>query len=220
MKNYLMFLLTKTLVFALLFGSLSCSDNENLDPNKADLLKDLPDGFQQPSMVPENIVHLINELREKEPGDYYYLKTGAFTNIADMIPILYDKKLKVVNFVPDNDNNFELIVKEIDEQEEKFTLVEERPSPANGLPELFSFIQGELIYPEEAKDKGIEGIVFVEFVVNEDGTVSSVAIKEGIGAGCDEEAVRVVALSPKWNPGKINNKPVKVKMVLPINFKL
>ena len=67
---------------------------------------------------------------------------------------------------------------------------------------------------------GIEGRVFVQFVVDKDGSVSDVKVVKGIGAGCDEEAERVLKLSPKWSPGKERGRSVKVRMVLPIIFKL
>ena len=218
MKNYLLSLITMFLVIFL--GVSSCTDDENLNPNKAELLEELPDGFQQPVIIPDNMLELINELKAEDPGDYFYLKSDAYNDISEVIPLLYDQKLKVVNFAPAGNNNYDAIVKRISSKEEKFTIVEERPAPVNGLKHLFSFIQNEVKYPEEAKEKSIEGKVFVEFVVNEDGTVSNVYVKKGIGGGCDEEAQRVVALSPKWIPGKINNQPVKVKMILPISFKL
>jgi len=66
----------------------------------------------------------------------------------------------------------------------------------------------------------IEGRVFVQFVVDKDGSITNVEVLKGIGGGCDEEAVRVVKNAPKWNPGKQRGRPVRVKMVLPITFKL
>jgi protein TonB len=67
---------------------------------------------------------------------------------------------------------------------------------------------------------GIEGKVYVQFVVDKDGTLTDIKALKGIGAGCDEEAVRVIGGSPKWKPGKQRGRPVKVRMVLPIIFKL
>ena len=65
---------------------------------------------------------------------------------------------------------------------------------------------------------GIGGRVFVEFIVEKDGSITNVRTLKGIGAGCDEEAVRVVGMAPKWNPGKQRGKAVRQKMVLPIIF--
>jgi protein TonB len=67
---------------------------------------------------------------------------------------------------------------------------------------------------------GVEGKVFVQFVVDKDGTLTDIKAVKGIGAGCDEEAVRVLKAAPKWKPGKQRGRPVKVRMILPITFKL
>jgi protein TonB len=75
-------------------------------------------------------------------------------------------------------------------------------------------------YPEEAKELGVQGKVFVTFVVEIDGSISNVRVLRGIGSGCDDEAVRVVKSMPKWIPGKQRGVPVRVQFNLPINFKL
>ena len=75
-------------------------------------------------------------------------------------------------------------------------------------------------YPEEAKEIGIQGKVYVTFVVEVDGSITDVKVLRGIGSGCDDEAVRVVKSMPKWVPGKQRGVPVRVQFNLPINFKL
>ncbi|MGB3618259.1 MAG: energy transducer TonB, partial [Catalinimonas sp.] len=74
--------------------------------------------------------------------------------------------------------------------------------------------------PEQARRMGVEGRVFVQFVVERDGTLTDVQAVKGIGAGCDEEAIRAVKESPKWKPGKQRGRPVRVRMVMPIVFKM
>ncbi|MCX6282275.1 MAG: TonB family protein [Bacteroidetes bacterium] len=98
--------------------------------------------------------------------------------------------------------------------------VQEMPSFTGGEAELYSFLSKSLKYPYDARDLGVQGKVYVEFIVERDGSISNVRIKRGIGAGCDEEAARVVSLMPKWNPGKQNGQPVRVLFVLPIRFVL
>jgi protein TonB len=66
----------------------------------------------------------------------------------------------------------------------------------------------------------VEGKVFVEFVVEKDGTLTQFTVVKGIGAGCDEEAIRIMQEAPAWEPGKQRGRPVKQRMVLPIFFKL
>ena len=89
------------------------------------------------------------------------------------------------------------------------------PTSIAGLMDL----QKRIRYPEIAKKAGVEGRVFLQFVVNENGDVVDPVVTRGIGAGCDEEAVRGI-LTAKFTPGKQRGKTVKVKMSLPITFKL
>jgi|GEM_PF-832454 len=85
---------------------------------------------------------------------------------------------------------------------------------------LVNFIAGELKYPKEAADEGLEGMVLVSFVVNENGDITMPEVKRDIGGKCGEEALRVVSLMPKWIPGVQGGEAVKVRFNLPINFRL
>ncbi len=107
-----------------------------------------------------------------------------------------------------------------EEVDEIFTIVEEPASPKGGMPAFYKYIGDKMKYPAQARRMGIEGKVFVEFVIGKDGSISDVKAVKGIGAGCDEEAVRVVQAAPSWSPGKQRGKSVKQRMVLPITFKL
>lgn len=107
-----------------------------------------------------------------------------------------------------------------EEVEEIFQVVEDQPEPIGGMEAFYKYVQKNLDYPAQARRMGIEGRVFVQFVVDKDGSISDVVAIRGIGAGCDEEAVRVIKESPKWKPGKQRGRAVKVRMVLPITFKL
>lgn len=71
-----------------------------------------------------------------------------------------------------------------------------------------------------ARESGIQGTVYVTFVVERNGNVTDVRVLRGIGGGCDEEAVRVIKAMPKWNPGKQRGKPVRVQFNMPIKFTL
>ena len=113
--------------------------------------------------------------------------------------------------------------KQVIEQEvkpEPFTVVEEMPAFPGGEADMYKFITSNIKYPEEAKELGIQGKVFVNFVVEPDGSISGVKIMRGIGGGCDEEAIRVVKAMPKWIPGKQRGVPVRVYFNLPIKFTL
>jgi protein TonB len=94
------------------------------------------------------------------------------------------------------------------------------PEFPGGDQALFDFVSKNVVYPEEAKDKEIAGRVLVSFVVEKDGSIGEVKVVQGIGGGCDEEAVRVVKAMPKWKPGKDKGKPVRVSYMMPFTFKL
>jgi TonB family protein len=102
-----------------------------------------------------------------------------------------------------------------------YTVVDDTATPENGMPAFYEEIAQKIFYPKEARMKGIEGKVYVEFIVEKDGTVSNIRAIKGIGAGCDEAAVMVIkTMSSKWVPGKLGGIPVKQSMVLPVTFKL
>jgi len=112
-------------------------------------------------------------------------------------------------------------VEEEDVQEQEiFQIVEEMPSYPGGEAKLMEYVSKNIKYPQIARETGIQGRVFVGFVVEPDGSVSNVKVLRGIGGGCDEEAVRVVKNMPKWKPGKQRGKAVRVSYMLPVNFKL
>jgi len=85
---------------------------------------------------------------------------------------------------------------------------------------MLKFLSKNLRYPPSARNMGIEGSVFVRFVVNDRGHVVDVEVVKGVNAALDTEAARVVALMKKWKPGKQHDIPVNVRMVLPIKFEL
>lgn len=107
-----------------------------------------------------------------------------------------------------------------EEAEEIFTVVEDQPTPEGGMAAFYQYVSKNMKYPAQARRMGIEGKVFVQFVVDKDGSITEVEAIKGIGAGCDEEAVRVIQEAPKWKPGKQRGRAVKVRMILPITFKL
>ena len=101
-----------------------------------------------------------------------------------------------------------------------FQICEVMPEFPGGTEKFMAYLSENIKYPEEAKDKNISGRVFINFVVEKDGSVSNVKVMRSIGGGCDEEAVRVVKAMPKWKPGMQRGKPVRVSYVLPVTFKL
>jgi protein TonB len=98
------------------------------------------------------------------------------------------------------------------------TIVEQMPVFPGGEAELFGFLRKNINYPAIARDNGIQGKVFVTFVVDSEGKVRDAEILRGLGSGLDEEALRVVRMMPPWKPGKQNGRAVWVQYNLPINF--
>jgi protein TonB len=101
-----------------------------------------------------------------------------------------------------------------------FQVVEEQPSFPGGMKALYKYLSESIKYPQIAREAGIDGPVYISFIVWEDGSIRNIQLERGIGGGCDEEALRVVKAMPNWIPGKQRSIPVNVQMVLPVNFKL
>jgi protein TonB len=94
------------------------------------------------------------------------------------------------------------------------------PEYPGGTGAMLDFLGKNLKYPNEARDKNISGKVIVKFVVDKEGNIQDATIVRGIGAGCDEEALRVVRKMPRWKPGNQNGKAVNVFFQLPVSFVL
>lgn len=103
---------------------------------------------------------------------------------------------------------------------EHFIWAEEMPRYSKGEEALMEFLSKNIHYPEIAKRAGVEGKVYLNFIVERDGSLSDITVLKGIGAGCDEEAVRAVKLLDTWIPGRQNGNTVRVKISFPIIFKL
>ncbi|SNS61987.1 protein TonB [Belliella buryatensis] len=131
------------------------------------------------------------------------------------------------DFVIDVDVPDEIVISDIEiapppieDVETIFDIVESAPLPAGGMSAWNEYLQKNLKYPTQARRMGIEGTVIVVFVVNIDGSIQDLEVLRGIGGGCDEEALRVIKNAPKWEPGKQRGKPVRVRMRMPVRFKL
>ncbi len=101
-----------------------------------------------------------------------------------------------------------------------YTIVEEMPSYPGGNGAMTDYLKQNLKYPDKAKAEGIEGKVFVTFVVDKQGKVTATKILRGISPEIDAEALRVVSSMPNWNPGKQSGEAVAVQYNLPLNFTL
>ncbi len=110
--------------------------------------------------------------------------------------------------------------KENIEADKVFTEVEVYPEFPGGMEGLMSYLSTNIHYPENAKNQGVEGRVFINFIIEKDGSVDSAKVLRGIGGGCDEEALRVVSEMPDWTPGYQHGEAVRVSYNLPVKFSL
>ena len=107
-----------------------------------------------------------------------------------------------------------------DPEKEVYQIVEQMPGFPGGPEAMMQYVAKHINYPKEAQKAGIQGRVFVGFIVEADGSLSDFKVLRGIGYGCDEEAIRVAQSMPKWKPGMHRGEPVRVSYQIPIWFKL
>ena len=98
--------------------------------------------------------------------------------------------------------------------------VQEQPDFPGGMAKMYEYLQKTTKYPDMEFDAGIQGKVYIEFVVDKDGSVEDVKVRRGVSPGLDKEALRAVKSMPKWSPGKMNGKAVKCRFTIPVDFKL
>ncbi|WP_100628083.1 energy transducer TonB [Algoriphagus formosus] len=108
----------------------------------------------------------------------------------------------------------------VDKADEILDFTEVQATFKGGMEKWTAYLKENLTYPSQARRMGIEGVVLVRFVVNKDGSVQDAEVVRSLGGGCDEIALKVVANSPEWNPGKVGGNAVRSRMVIPIRFRL
>lgn len=148
--------------------------------------------------------------------------------IAEVINIVeddveIDDELDIADVEADQDTEVaivEMAEEEEEEEAEVFFIVENMPEFPGGDVALRTYIAQNVKYPEIAKENGLAGKVFVQFVINQKGEVQDVKIARGVDPALDKEAIRVVQGLPKWKPGSQRGKPVRVSYTVPINFQL
>jgi TonB family protein len=177
------------------------SDTDILDPNTGKPLKAMTITTHNADGTPRGNMKLHWEMH----GDTTQYTAEPFSITEESLNILMDGLSTLVDR-PDNDSIY--------------NIVEQMPQFPGGDPAMFEFISKNVKYPQKAKDEGIQGRVFIQFVVEKDGSVGEVKLLRGIGGGCDEEGIRVVKSMPKWTPGQQAGKAVRVLYTLPIFFKL
>jgi protein TonB len=124
----------------------------------------------------------------------------------------------------DDEEIEEQVIEEEEAEDEKedeiFVFVEDQPGYPGGDKARIKYLQENIKFPVMAIESGIQGTVYVTFVVEKDGRITSVKVLRGIGGGCDEEAVRVIKKMPRWKPGKQRGRSVRVQFNMPVRFVL
>ena len=175
------------------------------------------------TLIDEEIVPIIRDTPPEPP------KAPAIPQFSEILTIVDDdvKTDDVVIFddsdieVPMYDYREVVVDDPVEEEEVPFVLVEQKPSFQGGDANDFSrWISQHLDYPEIAKANGVQGRVMVQFTVQKDGTVGNVKLLRGVDPSLDKEALRVVALSPKWEPGRQRDRSVNVTYQFPVIFVL
>jgi protein TonB len=171
--------------------------------------------------IPEEIIP-ITEQKVKPPPPPPPKQVTVLEVVEDDVEVEDEIEIDVD---VDQDTEIEVYVPPVMEEEEVdeaeiFTVVESMPEFPGGPAKMMEYIAKNIKYPAMARESGIQGRVFVNFVVEPDGSVSNVKVLRGIGGGCDEEAVRVVEAMPKWTPGRQRGKAVRVSFNLPVRFTL
>ncbi len=210
-KSSFFFSIGLTITMALVLMAFEWTDSEE---GALDLVGKKTDAFEETMEVPPT---------EQPPPPAPVIQQPQVVEVPDEEEIKDDIKVNLDVEVTDETKVEEIVVQAEQPKEETdfvFTVVEESATPKGGMQAFYKYVGEKIKYPAQARRMGIEGRVFVEFVINKDGSLSDVKAIKGIGAGCDEEAVRIVQSSPSWNPGKQRGKAVKQRYTLPIIFKL
>lgn len=203
----------------LVFVVVACQDQ---------ILNELSDStLTQVADFPEVVQRDIDtKYKAKYPGAQFNYMEGDADEIREKFAANTQVKQILLNTYtfPDRDIVGVLTVPvanlELKDENDVYSVVEESAEPLGGMTVFYEFVASNISYPSEARTKGVEGRVFIEFVVNEDGSLSDIRPIKGIGAGCDEEAVRIMKLAKPWKPGKQRGVPVKQRMVIPIIYRL
>jgi len=189
-------------------------------PSKADSL-----GSIQAQAIEEEIIPITREQEIKPPPPPPPPKVIEVLNIVDD-DVEIEDELEIEDTEADDETVIDVapvvVAQEEEEAEEAevFFIVEDMPEFPGGEPALRKWLASQIKYPVIAQENGIQGKVYVTFVVGKDGSTSNATIARGVDPSLDKEALRVVNALPKWKPGKQRGKPVNVSYTVPINFVL
>jgi protein TonB len=174
--------------------------------------------------IEEEVIPVTEEMPPEEVPPPEVTVTDLFEIVED--DVVLDSEVKFEDDETSEDKVVEIYAPVINAEEEEveeeiFVIVEDMPTFKGGDINVFrEWVQKRVRYPELAAENGIQGRVFITFVVETNGTVSNVSITRSVDALLDEAAKEAVAASPKWEPGMQRGRPVRVRYSIPIIFQL
>ena len=205
-------------LFTLCSIGLFCCNNENKSQSKEKSKGGLGKEKQCNDIEKESqvkIKHTANSTKKEKK----YIPPQVIFDPSYIDPMPRDPSLGIGSSIDPPFEGGELIL-EKPMEEEVFTVVEVNPEFKGGVNEMMKFLREHIIYPEDAKEIGIEGKVLIQFIVHKDGQLSDFKIIKKVYPSVDREAIRVGQKMPNWSPGKNNGNIVSVRVVIPIIFKL
>ncbi|MDQ0968354.1 protein TonB [Flavobacterium sp. W4I14] len=174
-------------------------------PPKVDQVK-MPPPIVKPDIEVRDEPPTVEKLKEADPGQRD-IKGDPTADIVIAEPVGEGPKREAAVAVDDN--------KVYD-----FVSIEKQPEFPGGISKFYGYLSKAIKYPPMAQENNVQGKVFLSFVVEKDGKLTDITVTRGLGSGTDEEAIRVLKASPRWNPGIQNGKPVRVKYNINVNFTL
>lgn len=217
------FLLGLIFVLAVFYVALEWNSQEsadNIDPI------DLTDLMHESELVPMSNEEIVTQLEEKKPNEQ-----GEKINVVDD-----DVEVELAEEEEEagNDDDEQLLKELEEEQDDKalapltvdpnnplnFHVVEDLPQYPGGAVEFLKWLTRMLRYPSVAKANKTQGKVVAVFYVEKDGSITGIKITKSLSTECDREALRVLKLMPKWQPGVYHDEPCRTKVCIPIVFRL
>lgn len=173
--------------------------------------------------VEEEIIPITRQEEAKPPPPPPPPAVADILNIVED-DVELDEELEIMDTEMSQDDivDFSKMVfeEETRDEGEIFMIVEEMPEFPGGTEALHKYLAKSVNYPVIAQENGIQGRVYIQFVINQNGEVTNATILRGVDPSLDREALRVVEAMPNWKPGKQRNRPVRVSYIVPINFLL
>ncbi len=174
--------------------------------------------------VEEEIIPITRQEEVKPPPPPPPPKAADILNIVDD-DVELDDELEIMDTEMDESVEVDFTNIDYDYGEERdegevFMIVEEMPEFPGGTAALQKYLAESVKYPVIAQENGIQGRIYVQFIINSKGEVTNATVLRGVDPSLDREALRVVQSMPNWKPGKQRNRPVRVSYIVPINFVL